>query len=109
VGGFVLLTGGMGGGLSSFGGIWVAWEGGALRVQYRLWSRSGWVWLCRWWVRSRRRLVVLLSARSLVLRMTVRRVLVERNWLGRHVERYMLAENILGVGKKSIDSIGKAG
>lgn len=98
----------MGGGLSSLGGIWVAWEGSALRVQYRLRSRSGWVWLCRWRVRCSRRLVVLLSTRTLVLRMTVRRVLVERNWLGRHVERYMLAKNVLYVEQKSIDSIGKS-
>lgn len=98
----------MGGGLSSFGGIWVTWEGGSLRVQNRLRSRSGWVWLGRRRVRSSRRLVVFLSARSLVLRMAVRRVLVEGNRLGRHVERYMLAGNILDVGRESIDSIGKS-
>jgi len=83
----VLLTGGMGGGLSSLGGIWVTWEGSVLRVDQWVRSTGGRVGLGWWRVRSSRRLVVLLCAWSLVLRMTVRRVLIERNWLGRHFER----------------------
>ena len=81
-----LLTGGETGGLLSLGGIGVTRERSSLRVD--LWVRlcGSRVWLGGWRMRGSRWLIVLLGAWSLVLRMSVRRMLVERDRLSRHFE-----------------------